>query len=226
MNRPSAARIARRCHRKMPGVPRDAGLLDEVLGPFDAGLLLEPRQAVGGQPIHVLARREVRDEIAVVRRRRFDLDAQRDERELDVERSGREVRPPPSGARRDRHRPWPGSMCASAGTTIITSSSGRSMAERGQGDRRGRVPAHRLEEDPCGRQLVADEALVAPVGHDGDVVRRQPGRGGLQQGLGSPSSGRNGFGRSGRLRGWSRVPPPPAMMTAYMPPILRVGDGQ
>ena len=67
------------------------------------------------------------------------------------------------------------------------------------------------------------EALVAPIRDDGDVVRYgQPGRGGLQQRLG-PSSGRNGFGRSGRLRGWSRVPPPPAMMTAYMPPILRAG---
>src|SRR5688572_22008661 len=34
----------------------------------------------------------------------------------------------------------------------------------------------------------------------------------------SPSSGRNGFGRSGRLRGCNRVPPPPAMITAYMRP--------
>ena len=87
--------------------------------------------------------------------------------------------------------------------------------ERRQGDRRGGVPAHRLEEHPAVGQLVADEALVAPVGHDRDVVRRQPGGRRLQE-RSSPSSGRNGFGRSGRLRGWSRVPPPPAMMTAYM----------
>ena len=33
-------------------------------------------------------------------------------------------------------------------------------------------------------------------------------------------SGRKGFGRRSRLRGQSRVPPPPAMMTAYMPTIV------
>src|SRR5512140_1881991 len=31
----------------------------------------------------------------------------------------------------------------------------------------------------------------------------------------SPSSGRKGLGRSGRLRGQSLVPPPPARITAY-----------
>ena len=37
----------------------------------------------------------------------------------------------------------------------------------------------------------------------------------------SPSSGRNGLGRSGRDSGQSRVPPPPARITAYMRAILR-----
>src|SRR5512140_2170870 len=37
----------------------------------------------------------------------------------------------------------------------------------------------------------------------------------------SPSRGRNGFGVSGRLRGQSRVPPPPARMTAYTAPSYR-----
>ena len=32
----------------------------------------------------------------------------------------------------------------------------------------------------------------------------------------SPSRGRNGFGRAARLSGQSRVPPPPAMITAYI----------
>src|SRR6478672_10897680 len=36
--------------------------------------------------------------------------------------------------------------------------------------------------------------------------------------LSGPSRGRNGFGRSGRLNGWRRVPLPPAMMTTYMLP--------
>src|SRR5215210_383462 len=36
----------------------------------------------------------------------------------------------------------------------------------------------------------------------------------------SPVSGRKGFGRSGRLRGQRRVPPPPARITAYIRAIL------
>src|SRR6267378_2768084 len=39
----------------------------------------------------------------------------------------------------------------------------------------------------------------------------------------SLSSGRNGLGRSGRLSGHSRVPPPPAMITAYIRVILGGG---
>ena len=65
--------------------------------------------------------------------------------------------------------------------------------------------------------LVADQPLVAAVGDDRDVVGQSASRRAVAWSSDSPpSSGRNGFGRSGRLRGWSRVPPPPAMITAYM----------
>ena len=39
----------------------------------------------------------------------------------------------------------------------------------------------------------------------------------------SPRRGRKGFGRSGRLSGRSRVPPPPARITMYIASILRAG---
>ena len=39
-------------------------------------------------------------------------------------------------------------------------------------------------------------------------------------------SGRNGFGRSGVDSGYSRVPPPPAMITAYTRLILGTAHGR
>src|SRR3954453_18379450 len=47
---------------------------------------------------------------------------------------------------------------------------------------------------------------------------RSTGRGRRER---SPRSGRKGFGVSTRLNGHRRVPPPPAMTTAYIGPILR-----
>src|SRR4051795_6646056 len=40
----------------------------------------------------------------------------------------------------------------------------------------------------------------------------------------SPTSGRKGFGRSGRLSGHSLVPPPPARMTTYIPGSVLAGS--
>ena len=69
----------------------------------------------------------------------------------------------------------------------MTSSSGRSMTARREGDRRGRVPTVRLDDQPDVRDLIADELAVAPIRDAEDVVladeRRDPAHGPLEEGL-------------------------------------------
>ena len=90
--------------------------------------------------------------------------------------------------------------------------------DRRQGDRGRRVATHRLEQEGGVRELVADDAARSggSVTTVMSSVSRRRRRSVAWSRDSSPSSGRKGFGRSGRLSGWSRVPPPPAMMTAYM----------
>ena len=84
--------------------------------------------------------------------------------------------------------------------------------------------AARASERAHAGACVADESLVAPVGHDRDVVGqagqpvdRPPG--GASR---SPSSGRNGFGRSGRLSGMEAGPTATGQdHGVHAPPILR-----
>ena len=107
----------------------------------------------------------------------------------------------------------------------MTSAGSRSNLRVGKRDRGGGVPADGLGDDADAGELLADHGAVAALGDDGDVVRSEPELGvaddpvhrSLEQRR-SPSSGRKGFGVSGRLRGHRRVPPPPAMITAYMRP--------
>ena len=90
--------------------------------------------------------------------------------------------------------------------------------DRGEGDGGGGVAAHRLEQDVRVRQLVADEALVAAFGDDGDVVVRRAAAA-PSPGAASPRSAAAAGRASGvpaGSEGGVVVPPPPAMMTAYM----------
>ncbi len=69
----------------------------------------------------------------------------------------------------------------------MTSSSGRSMSGRREGDRRRRVPAAGLDDEPDVRDLIADELAVASVRHAVDVAladeRRDPAHGPLEERL-------------------------------------------
>ena len=67
-----------------------------------------------------------------------------------------------------------GSMCASAGQDEHDLVVGTIDGERREGDGGGGVATHRLEEDHRRGELIADEPLVAPVGHDRDVVGERP----------------------------------------------------
>ena len=87
----SAARIARRRHRKMPGVPGDARPSRPAPRPGPAWASPRSGQRVGLQAAHVLAAVEVRDEVAVFGRRAVDLDAEGDQRILDAEGPRREA---------------------------------------------------------------------------------------------------------------------------------------
>ena len=86
----------------------------------------------------------------------------------------------------------------------------------------GRVAAHRLPQQVGRRQLrqlVQDQVGVPAVGDDEHVIdahqRGQAGDRGLEQ-RGVPQQGQERLGRAARLSGQSRVPPPPAMITAYI----------
>ena len=96
--------------------------------------------------------------------------------------------------------------------------------ERGQRDRRGGVAARRLEDDPGIRHLVPHEVGVGRTDDDpdaGEAPGTSPSRSTVRwMSVRSSSNGRNGLGRSARLSGRSRVPPPPARITAYIPEIV------
>ena len=86
---------------------------------------------------------------------------------------------------------------------------GRAIDRRGrQGDRRGGVPPHRLEQKSGVGHLVADEPLVAPIGDDRDVIgqRAQAPVGRLEEGL-LADEGQEGLGTLGATQ---RVEPGPA----------------
>ena len=68
-------------------------------------------------------------------------------------------------------------------------------------------------------QLLAHDGAVPAIGDDVDVARldqrREAGDGGLEQ-RGVADERQEGLGLSARLSGQRRVPPPPAMITAYI----------
>jgi len=161
--------MARRRHRKMPAFPGDPVHAGQVLRPLRARLLLERRQSIGPQAIDVRAGREVGDEIAVLGRGAGHLGAQRDKGVLDVEGPGREVR----GRLREDVRI--GVLARGIDVGIGRDDEhdvlGRPVeGDRRQGDRGRGVATHGLEEQGGVRELVADQSLVATLGHDRDVV--------------------------------------------------------
>ena len=173
-------------------------------------------QRVGAQAVDVSPRLDVRDEVAVLGRRvgRSSMPSVT---------SGSSIPNAPrrellgGGAGRPGRR-VASSTVWSAGRTTMTSSSGRSIASAASAMAAAVLRPERLDDERRARHLVADEPLVAAVGDDRDVVGQAgaAGRPRRWRSDRSPSSGRNGFGRSGRLSGWRRVPPPPARITAYM----------
>ncbi len=212
--RSSAARIDPRRQAKIPAfheAGRDGG--DERGGHAGVGLLDEPEDR-GGRAARV---GDARDDVPVARLGPRGADPERDER-------GGHARGTPRGGRGGREDgPEPGLVRHEVvgGKDEHDVVVGAVDRDRGERDRRGRVPPGGLAEDvPCGevRQLLPDEIGVAPVRHDVHVARRhEAGRAGRPSGAGAtapPSGARNGFGRSGRERGQSRVPPPPARTTA------------
>ncbi len=115
----------------------------------------------------------------------------------------------------------------------MTSSSGRSNATAARAIAAAVLRPDGSAEDVGGRQLrklLADQLHVAPVDDDDDVGRAAQQRGAIRSNVSrsrvrSPSSRRNGFGRSGRESGQSRVPPPPARITAYIGRLYERGPG-
>ena len=100
--------------------------------------------------------------------------------------------PVASRSRRPQHVPEHALVADewSAGSTIITSSSGRSTATRGERDRRRGVAPGGLDQHPDVRELGAHELLVSLVGDDRDVDRDavaidagEPPHGRLEQAL-------------------------------------------
>ena len=149
------------------GVPGHARFPQEGLGPIVRRLLLEGPQRIGLEPIDQLAVVEPGDEVAVLGGGPIDVDAERDERRLDVERALGQAR----GSRQDR----PEDVLAfdrMVGRQDEHDLVVRSIDEdSGEGNRRRRVPPGRFGDHPDARALGPHEVPVPPIGDHRDVQR-------------------------------------------------------
>ena len=191
--------MARRRQRNMPAFQAAPGhALEQVLGTSRLGLLLECAERVRLETADLGALRELRQQVPVLGRRPRHLRPQCDEGILDAEGARGKVL-----GRRAEHvlvNAFARRLDVGVGRDHEHDLVGRAIDRRGrQGDRRGRVPPHRLEQERGAGHLVADEPLVAPIGDDRDVIgqRAQAPIGRLEKGLGR----RRGAGRAWDARG-------------------------
>ena len=142
------------------------------IGPLDLRLFLEPAQRVGVEPGDHLAPLELGDQVAVFRCRPDGLDAERDERILDVERASGEVvsRASEHGAK---------DLLALGVDRVVGGQHDHDLVdgpvdgERREGDGRGGVPGVWLGQHRDPGELILDVADVALVGDDRDVLGPQ-----------------------------------------------------
>ncbi len=200
--------MARRRQRNMPAFQAAPGTRSEqVFGTSRLGLLLEGAERVRLETADLGALRELRQQVPVLGRRPRHLRPQRDERILDPEGARRKVLG--RGAEHVLVNAFARRLDMGVGRDHEHDLVGRAIDRRGrQGDRRGRVPPHRLEQKLGVGHLVANEPLVAPIGDDRDVIgqRAQAPVGRLEEGLGA-DEGQEGLGTFGATQ---RVEPGPA----------------
>ena len=156
---------------------------------------------------------EIRDEVAIFGCRAVDLDPKGHERIIDAKGSRRDLLGRRQDRLEDRHL-FDRLVGRDDDHHLVLGAVDR---QGGEGDRGGCVPTERFEEELGVRRLLAGQCLVAAIRDDRDVIgeTRQAATDAWSS-VPCASKGRNGFGRSGRLSGWSRVPPPPAITTAYI----------